>query len=91
MPTPEAFFSYVRRDDERERGNLTELRKHLSTEVEMQTGEDFLIFQDREDILWGQRWQDRIERTLDATTFLIPVIRHLFSAAQVAERRLRNF
>src|SRR5688572_27605429 len=60
MTDPAAFYSYVRKDDEHERGNLTKIRKCLAVEVEMQTGQEFIIFQDRDDILWGQRWQARI-------------------------------
>jgi hypothetical protein len=28
----------------------------------VQTGEEFLIFQDRTDIAWGQNWQQHIGR-----------------------------
>ena len=40
----------------------------------MQTGEEFPIFQDRNDIKWGQNWKQRVEESLDRYTFLIPVI-----------------
>ena len=43
-------MSYVRSDDEHEEGRLTQFRQRLSGEVRMQAGQEFLIFQDRNDI-----------------------------------------
>jgi hypothetical protein len=51
---PDAFMSYVRFVDQHEGGQLTEFRERLSAEVHIQTGEAFPIFQDRNDIAWGQ-------------------------------------
>lgn len=71
---PAAFMSYVRFDDEHDDGQLTAFRERLSTEVQVQTGEEFFIFQDRNDIAWGQNWNARIDKALDAVTLLVPVI-----------------
>ncbi len=71
---PLAFMSYVRLNDQYEDGRLTEFRERLSREVHMQTGEDFPIFQDRNDIQWGQNWKERIEESIGEVTFLIPII-----------------
>ena len=51
---PIAFMSYVRMDDAHENGRLSQFRERLSGEVRMQCGEEFEIFQDRNDIAWGQ-------------------------------------
>jgi F-box protein 11 len=67
-------MSYVRFDDEHDDGQLTAFRERLSTEVQVQTGEEFFIFQDRNDIAWGQNWNARIDKALDAVTLLVPVI-----------------
>src|SRR4026207_2288070 len=75
MPrTPAAFLSYVQQNDKHERGRLTEFRERLESEVQMHTGEAFPIFQDRNDIQWGQQWKERIEEGIDASTFLIAII-----------------
>ena len=75
MPdTPAAFMSYVRFDDEHDDGQLSTFRERLSTEVRAQTGEDFPIFQDRNDIAWGQSWQQRIDEALDAVTLLLVIV-----------------
>jgi F-box protein 11 len=82
-------MSYVRFNDEHDDGQLSAFRERLSTEVRAQTGEQFPIFQDRNDIVWGQSWQQRIDEALDAVTLLLVVItpglfRSLACRAEVA-------
>jgi parallel beta-helix repeat protein len=71
---PAAFMSYVRFDDEHDDGQLTTFQQRLSGEIRVQTGGPFMIFQDRNDIAWGQNWQQRIDETLDAVTLLLVII-----------------
>ena len=71
---PAAFMSYVRFNDQHDDGQLSQFRERLAAEVRAQTGEDFAIFQDRNDISWGQNWQQRIDEALDAVTLLLVVI-----------------
>ena len=71
---PAAFMSYVRFVDDYEEGRLSHFRQKLSAELKLQTGEDFEIFQDRNDILWGQNWKSRIEEGIDSSTFLLCVL-----------------
>ncbi|CAK8716344.1 hypothetical protein GMJAKD_05510 [Candidatus Electrothrix aarhusensis] len=86
-----AFMSYVNLDDQHERGRLTRFRECLSGEVRMQTGEPFDIFQDRKDIAWGQQWQERIDESLDAVTFLIPIITPGFFRSDACRDELERF
>ncbi|MFF1321216.1 right-handed parallel beta-helix repeat-containing protein [Streptomyces chartreusis] len=75
MPSkPAAFMSYVRFNDQHDDGLITQFRERLATEVRAQTGEDFVIFQDRNDITWGQNWQQRLDEALDAVTLLLVII-----------------
>jgi len=90
-PQPIAFMSYVRLDDEHERGRLTQFRERLSAEVRMQTGEEFPIFQDREDIHWGENWKERIEESLDEVTFLIPIITPGFFKSRPCRGEVERF
>ena len=69
-----AFFSYARLNDEHDRGKLTLLRKLLQNEVWVQTGRPFQIFQDKENIEWGQAWKDRIMSVLDTSSLLIAIV-----------------
>ena len=88
-PKPAAFMSYVHSDDNR--GRLTEFRERLGDEVRVQIGEEFLIFQDRKDILWGQNWKKRIEESLDEVTFLIPIITPSFFNSPACSDELQRF
>jgi parallel beta-helix repeat protein len=92
MPRPPvAFMSYVRFDDQHENGRLTTFRERLSAEVRMQTGEEFPIFQDRNDIKWGQNWKERLEGGLDEVTFLIPIITPGFFKSSFCREELQRF
>ncbi len=88
---PLAFMSYVRSDDKHENGRLTEFRNRLSGEVSMQTGEGFPIFQDRNDIEWGQNWKERIVNSIDGVTFLIPIITPTFFKSEACRDELKLF
>ena len=71
---PAAFMSYARFNDVHDDGQLTAFRERLAAEVRAQTGREFVIFQDRADIAWGQNWRQRIEETLDVVTLLLVII-----------------
>jgi hypothetical protein len=71
---PGAFFSYVRLDDSRDNGRLSELRDRLEKEVRAQTGAPFEVWQDRMSIQWGEQWKERIDHAIDTLTFLIVVV-----------------
>jgi len=71
---PVAFMSYVRFDDLHDDGLLSQFRERLAAEVRAQTGREFAIFQDRNDVAWGQNWQQRIDEALDAVTLLLVII-----------------
>jgi TIR domain len=88
---PVAFLSYVRFVDQYENGRITEFCKRLSGEVQLQTGEEFSIFQDRNDIAWGQQWQERINESLDAVTFLIPILTPSFFKRDACRSELERF
>ena len=88
---PIAFLSYVHFDDQYEGGRLTHFRERLSGEVRIQTGEPFEIFQDRNDIAWGQQWEKCIDNSLDAITFFIPVITPAFFKSLACREELERF
>ena len=78
---PAAFMSYARFNDQHHDGQLTAFRERLSAEIQVQTGEEFLIFQDHTSIAWGQNWQQRIGQALEAVTLLLVIITPGFCAA----------
>ena len=82
-------MSYVHADDKY--GHLTQFRERLSDEVRVHIGEEFPIFQDRKDILWGQNWKERIEESIDEVTFLIPIITPGFFNSPACRDELQRF
>jgi F-box protein 11 len=88
-PKPAAFMSYAHKDDKYE--HVTRFYERLSHEVGVYIGEEFLIFRDREEILLGQSWKERIEGSLDDVTFLIPIITPHFFNSEACCDELRRF
>lgn len=88
---PAAFLSYARVDDECCGGGISAFRKALEGEVRLQTGRDIRIFQDRDSIAWGQEWRARIDSSLVAVTFLVPVLTPSFFASDECRRELQRF
>ncbi|HXZ41643.1 MAG TPA: right-handed parallel beta-helix repeat-containing protein [Terriglobales bacterium] len=84
-------MSYIRFADQHEEGRLSELRNRLSGEVKIQTGEDFPIFQDRNDILWGQNWKARIEESIDSATFLVCILTPGFLKSDYCRKEVMRF
>jgi hypothetical protein len=92
MPTQRcrAFMSYAHVDNKY--GQLAEFRDRLSNEVQVQTGQEFPIFLDRNDILLGQEWHQRIADALrEEATFLIAVITPSFFKSDACREELTTF
>lgn len=86
-----AFFSYAQADDQHDGGQLSEFRERLSAEVEVQTGRKFPIFQDLQDVYWGQDWDRRIKDSLDAVIFLIPMLTPSFFRSEYCREEVERF
>lgn len=87
---PRAFMSYAHVDNKY--AKLTEFRDRLSNEVHVQTGDAFPIFQDRNDILLGQTWHERITSALQKeVTFLIPILTPSFFKSDACREELTLF
>jgi cobaltochelatase CobT len=88
---PVAFLSYVRDDDAHDLGSVTKFRERLEGEIKVQSGQRFEIFQDRNDIRWGQVWQERIIESLTDATFLIPIITPSFLVSPACRMEVETF
>jgi cobaltochelatase CobT len=88
---PIAFLSYVRDDDDHDLGGITKFRQRLEGEVKVQTGQSFEVFQDRNDIRWGQFWEERIANSLSEVTFLIPIITPSFFVSPACRSEFDTF
>ncbi|MEW9699253.1 right-handed parallel beta-helix repeat-containing protein [Paenibacillus sp. SI8] len=78
-------------DDNHDNGYMTKLCEALSREVRVQTGEDFTIFLDKQDIKWGEPWHERITQSLDESYFLIPLITPLYFKRDVCREEFELF
>jgi hypothetical protein len=84
------FLSYAHNDNAD--GSVTEFRKALEREVRAQTGRrDVRIFQDLDDIDCGEEWKERVDSSLDAVTFLVPILTPSFFASDQCRRELERF
>ncbi len=88
---PDAFLSYTRLDDRRERGKIGQLRKELEDEVRAVTGKLFEIFQDVDDIDIGERWSDKLDQILDEARFFIPIITPSYFESEACRDELAKF
>lgn len=86
---PGAFMSYVHKDDDD--GRISAFRNKLSAQTRKVIGEEFPIFQDCEDIKWGEDWDARIDESLAEVTFFIPIITPSFFRSQYCRDELTRF
>lgn len=91
MPHHTAFMSYTHFDDQHNGRHLTLLRARLASEVQAQTGQPFEIFQDTQDIAWGQQVEPQIDAALQAVTFLIPILTPSFFTSRRCRYELEQF
>jgi F-box protein 11 len=84
-------MSYARFNDMHDDGQLSTFRERLAAEVRAQTGREFVIFQDRADITWGQNWAQRIEETLDVVTLLLVIITPGFFGSAACRGEVARF
>jgi hypothetical protein len=84
-----AFMSYSHHDDVD--GRLSKFRDHLVQELRRQTGRDIKVFQDRDDIAVGERWQRRLAEGLAESTFLLPVVTPSFLTSDYCRDEYATF
>jgi hypothetical protein len=87
---PAAFLSYARKDDELGE-RITAFRDRLTREVGALLGEDFEIFRDTEDIVTGEKWEDRVERGIRSADLLIAIVTPRFLKSPHCRREVELF
>lgn len=68
------FLSYVHADDDYMEGALVAFAHRVAAAYSYLTGREIELFVDREDIAWGQAWQERITNQLGQTSFLLAMV-----------------
>jgi F-box protein 11 len=90
VDTQVAFLSYVRRDDQYDRGKISTFGNRISLGVTTHLGEPFQVLQDKH-IGLGELWRAWIENALNASTFLIPFITPSFFKSRVCRWEVARF
>jgi len=89
MPAkPSVFLSYAAVDNRD--GYLTELREELSRELQIQTGEQFSIFQDV-GLAPGDLWPERLSKELENATFLIAILTPSYLKSEFCRKEITTF
>jgi formylglycine-generating enzyme required for sulfatase activity len=89
---PAIFLSYTRFDDTYEGGALSTLRERLEEALRFSSGEETLdIFQDVEDIKFGQDIRQRIEASLAETMVFVPIITPSYLKSRWCREELERF
>ncbi|MGO9004199.1 MAG: SUMF1/EgtB/PvdO family nonheme iron enzyme [Beijerinckiaceae bacterium] len=68
------FFSYSRQDDKHSLEALSKLRSRIQSELRLQLGREFRLWQDVAAIPSGTLWEDEIKRAIAESVFFIPII-----------------
>lgn len=88
---PSAFLSYTHFDNIHNGDFISKLCCRLGKEVQLQRGDIFQVFQDKKDIMWGQKWKERIQKSLNVATFLIPIITPSFFKSENCRKEVLQF
>jgi len=90
MLQPIGFWSYSHQDDDWSRRELTALREHVRSELNLALGEDVRIWQDVA-IPYGSKWETTIINALDEASFFIPIITPRFFRSEFCVKELSIF
>ncbi|PKB65871.1 MAG: hypothetical protein BZY81_08990 [SAR202 cluster bacterium Io17-Chloro-G4] len=88
---PVAFLSFVNSDFHHEEGRIAQFRERLADEVSMHTGKDLSVFVDRDDALWKQAWEERVEQATDDPALLISFITPRFFRSDQCKSEMEAF
>ena len=95
LPNLVGFFSYSREDDEDSKGKLSALRdaigRDLATLLGRSRQRDFRLWQDREAIATGDRWESEIAKAIDEAAFFIPIITPRAVASKYCQLEFDSF
>lgn len=85
------FWGYAHIDDKADGGRVTRLAQKIQLEYQALTTQEIDIFVDRFSLEWGEKWRERIDTSLQATTFYIPIITPSFFNSAECRREFLAF
>ena len=84
-------LSYTRADDNASAGMLSKARALLEKRVHVKYGHKLDIFQDTDDIKYGDNWKRRLQSALNDAKYLLPVITPSFFNSEPCREELSRF
>lgn len=91
MSNPQAFWSYVRKDDEADRKRIQRLASDIVAEYEMLTGDSIDLFLDRDELRWGVDWKGKVDAGLESVAFFIAILTPRYFQSVECRRELNKF
>jgi hypothetical protein len=85
------FWSYAHRDNDLDRGRVSQLARDLADQFELLTGHILEMFVDSRSIEWGHEWRRRVDQALDSTTFFIAIVTPLYLRSSECRREFLDF
>ena len=85
------FWSYVHADDDAEGGRIALLSRDVASQFGLMTGETIELFLDVESVKWGDAWRDRIDSSIAAGVFFIPILTPRYFMSPECRRELQLF
>lgn len=85
------FLSYVHDDDRTADGRIVQFARDLVDRYSFLFGAELQLFVDREDIIWGENWSDRLSSELSATSFLLSVVTPRYLRSEACRREVLEF
>lgn len=88
---PVAFLSYAYLDDAGSVRELSFFHDSLQSELRIQTGLPVHIFFDKKSIRWGARWVEVINKGLEGSAFLMPILTPSFFQSEACKGEYLKF
>jgi len=85
------FVSYVHADNEHSRDRILQFMRDVQSTYHALYGYQVELFIDRDDILWGEQWQARLDRAVSETTFLVSFVTPRYLISEACRAEVLNF
>lgn len=91
MTDSQGFWSYVHKDDDADGGRIVRLAHDIVSQYEMLTNETIELFLDKDGIVWGNEWEQRIKDSLASVAFFVPILTPRYFASPICRNELNTF
>ncbi|WP_084355393.1 DUF4143 domain-containing protein [Actinomyces radicidentis] len=90
LERPRVFLSYVHDDDEYLDGLLTAFARQVESACRF-LGSPIELFIDHDALGWGERWQERLDREVASTAFLLAMVTPQYVRSAACQREFTTF